>query len=487
MFYRKDAVFMAVAGILASAGFAVADNTAVKTPVLTLDPVATVDNAPDGLLMQGLGKVPGAGDALKQAGINIYGWVEGGYTYDHRHGRKTVAPILPGPFNHEFGGSIGPLGGHSNGYYAGGTTGGDRNHFMLDQVDLRFERTVRSDKWDVGGLIEVQYGTDADAIHSNGLAMGNESYQGSGGSNQINTGKNADDRFNPQYQFDLTQAYIDVNVPVGNGLIIRTGKFVTLMGYETLDPRGNPFYSHSYLFSAIPFTHTGVLGIYNFNDQWKLTAGFSRGWDQSVEDNNGSAIDTIGQLVYTPNKQWQAILNWSVGPEDDHDTSHYRTAIDGILRWKATDKLTLGFEAIYVYDGGRNADGISQFGFSHAYGDQWGGALYGAYMFNDYCTLNLRLEKFHDYAFSPLDQSALALESLNSGLGGNGGAHSSAINFYSITAGVAVHPFPKDPIGKNLVVRPEVRYTYSEDHIFFESSGAFKDQLVFAADVIFGF
>ena len=97
-------------------------------------------------------------------------------------------------------------------------------------------------------MIEVSTAPMPTASTPTAWPWATESYNGSGAPSGGDP--EADDRFNPEYQFDITQAYIDVNVPMGNGLIIRTGKFVSLMGYETIDPRGNPFYSHSYLFSA---------------------------------------------------------------------------------------------------------------------------------------------------------------------------------------------------------------------------------------------
>jgi len=467
MVFRRDAVALAVAGLLASAGFAMADGAPVPAPVLTLQtepaPVAAEPTAPDGLLMQGLGKL-GAAKALSDYGINIYGWVEGGYTYNHRH-HRTTDPILPGPFNHEQGGS-------DNGF-----GGGDRNHFMLNQVTLRAEKFVASDKWDVGGLIEVTYGTDAAGIHANGLGVGNEIRGGKGGEEE----SSPDDRFNPQYQFDPTQFYLDVNVPVGNGLKVRAGKFVTLMGYETIDPRNNPFYSHSYAFSAIPFTHLGVLGFYNFSDQWSVAAGVSRGWDQAFEDNNSCAIDFIGQATYKINSQWTALLNWTVGPENDRDTAHYRIALNPIVTWKATEKLSFALEGLYVYDGGANAE---ENGSSHAYGDVWSVNLYGSYIINDFVTANARLEKYHNFSdsFGAFGDSSDFLHRTGTDTG------VPTINVYSATLGVTIRPMPKDPIGKNLMIRPEARYTYSEDHVFFQGNGhGFKDQLTFGADIVFTF
>jgi hypothetical protein len=452
--------------MLASAGFAMADSSSVATPVLTLDsPPASVGPStdvtpPGGLLMQGLNKV-GVDKPLLDYGINIYGWVETGYTYNHRH-RRNTQPLLPGPFNHEFGAS------------ENGAGGGDRNHLMLNQVVIRFEKFVASDKWDVGGLVEVMYGTDAAGIHANGLGVGNEISSQHGGERE----SFPDDRYNPQYQFDPTQFYLDVNVPVGNGLKIRAGKFVTLMGYETINPLGNPFYSHSWMFSAEPLTHLGVVGFYNVTDQLSVAAGFSRGWDQAFEDNNNCAVDFIGQVSYKINNQWTAALNWTVGPENDHDNSHYRTAINPIVRWQATERLSFAVEGLYVYDGGLNQDTDVR---THAYGDVWGATVYGSYVINDYVTANVRLEKFHSYSGSigAADHVSDTLNLASSTV--------PTINVYDVTLGVTIHPFPKDPIGKNLMIRPETRYSWSEDPIFVTGSRSDQDQWTFGADVIFAF
>jgi len=436
MFQRKNAVLAAVAGLLASCGFAMADE--LQTPSLSLSPV--VNAADTGTmptnLMSALDKV-GAGSAFKQAGLNASGFVEAGYTYNHRH-HSNDAPILPGPFNTEVG-----------------------NHFMMNQLDLQLSRDVATDKFDVGGLIEVMYGTDAGKIHSSGLSF--NGHDPTTDNDPAEAG--LDDTNRAFYQFDLTQAYLTVNVPVGSGLKLTIGKFVSLLGAETINPTGNLFYSHSWAFSAVNYTNTGVLGTYKVNDMLTVTAGFSRGWDMTLEDNHACALDAIGSFVITPMKDVTVSVNWSVGPENWFDTSHYRTVIDPVAWWKVSDQLKLGFEGIYVYDGGRQAffDTSTDTLVTHAYGDVWGGVLYASYMVNDMFTINGRAEKFHAY-LSP-----------------------SNTNIYDITLGATITPFPKDPLGQNLSFRPEVRYDYCEDRIFSQSNGAFHDQLTFAADVIFKF
>jgi hypothetical protein len=282
------------------------------------------------------------------------------------------------------------------------------------------------------------------------------------------------DNFHPIWQFDIPQAYVDVNLPIGNGLKVRAGKFVTLLGYETIDPRNNPFYSHSYLFSAVPFTETGILFSSKLNDQWAWTAGITRGNEIALEDNNGCAIDVTGQIVYSPNKQVQVYLNFLVGPQNNGDSSHYRMAIDPVITWQVTDQLKLGAEFLYEADGGWQGDATA--GLSHAYGDVWGGALYAGYQINDMFTINGRFEKIHDFSGT--------LASL-AGVSG-----SNALNAYEITLGTTITPFPKDPLGKNLSIRPEIRYDFTDSSAFpfYGAEGrAFKDQLTFGADVIFKF
>jgi hypothetical protein len=447
MFHRKDAVSMAVVGLLASCGLAMADTT-INAPALSLEPtVVTAQDAsaPSGLLMQGLDKV-GAAKPLQNLGINIYGWVEGGYDANLRNNQGTGQGLVRRPtgFSEEIG-----------------------NHFELNQVAVRVERLVDSKKFDVGGLIEANFGTDDQGpggVEANGFE-----YQTPG------------DNPGEVPHINFTQAYVDVNIPVGNGLKLRAGQFYTLLGYEGLDPRGNPFYTHSRIYEVEPLVNSGVLAFYNLNDQWAFAGGVTRGWNQATEDNNGSP-DGMGQVTWTPNKQWQFILNAEVGPEDNNDTSHYRTTLNPIAVYQMTDKLKLAAEGIYTYDGGFNgsAGGFDEggnvvAGTTHAYGDQYGVALYGAYVINDYFTANVRGEWLHTYG-QGLDNSTFAF---------GGGVPSS--NGYDITLGVTITPMPKDPILQNISIRPEFRYDLSEDHVFAAGDSGYRDMYTVGADVIVKF
>jgi hypothetical protein len=378
---------------------------------------------------------------LQSTGINIYGWIEAGYDANLRNNMGSTQSRITRPlgFTQEMG-----------------------NHFALNQVALRIERLVDSKKWDVGGLVEANFGTDntftTPARDSKGGNTAGWEFQTPG------------DNPGEVPHLDITQAYIDVNAPVGNGLKVRLGRFYTITGYESFDPRGNPFYSHSYIFNNEPLVNTGILAFYQLNDQWSLAGGLSRGINQNTEDDNG-AIDGLAQITYTLSKQWQFTANFEVGPQNSADTSHYDFLFNPIAVFQATEKLKLAAEGLYDYDGGFN--GFAPAGLSHAYGDNYGFALYAQYACCDYVAANLRAEWMHTYAGVPFPLDAPTIASSNA---------------WEITAGLTIHPMPKDPIGQNLMIRPEIRYDFSEDHDYATGPvNNYKDMWSVGADIVFSF
>jgi hypothetical protein len=370
-------------------------------------------------LMNGLGKTP-LGKPLNDLGLNIYGFVEGGYLYDFTVPRDlTPAKTLPGDgilF-------IGPY----------------KNSPKLDQADIAIERAIdpTKGKFDIGFKVEGVFGTDATFIHSNGIED-NAVKHGAGGFSQL----------------DLVQAYITAGIPLSNGqgLTIKAGKFVTLMGYESINPTANPFFTHSYSFSyAVPLTQTGVLATYTYNSNLNITAGFTRGWNQSTDDNNG-AIDFLGQVNYTVNDKLSLTGNLSVGPQATKDNSDYWVVPEAIATYKMSDQLTFAGDAVY---------GLA----THA--AQWYGfAGYAGYKLTSMFTLNGRLEYYHD------------------GKGFTTGAGGIDLNFWEATAGVAITPLPDNEWFKTLTIRPEVRYDMVEHGVF---DGSKFSELTAAVDAYWQF
>src|SRR4029079_14612040 len=101
------------------------------------------------------------------------------------------------------------------------------NHFMLNQVVIRVERAVDTKTFDVGGMVELMYGSDAARIDP----AGGLGFNGSDLTDDFRPlDPLASTNFHPIWQFDVPQAFVTVNLPVGpNGLQIMVGKFVTLL------------------------------------------------------------------------------------------------------------------------------------------------------------------------------------------------------------------------------------------------------------------
>ena len=107
----------------------------------------------------------------------------------------------------------------------------DRGRHEAECVERMVDLT--SHQFDVGGRVELLYGGDARFIHSNGILDSQDFFRG------------------PELQFDVPQVYVDVAVPLGNGVRVRAGKFLF---FKQIDPNASVFYSHSYTFgAALPF------------------------------------------------------------------------------------------------------------------------------------------------------------------------------------------------------------------------------------------
>ena len=396
----------------------------VKPPEVTSPPATETPLAP---LMSVLGPI-GLAKPLTKAGINIYGYVESGYMTDFTAQRK--GPTFLGYDNL-------------------------KNNLLMDKVSLNIERMVDPTKkqFDMGFHVEGIYGADAKYIHSNGLM----------------------DKQTGRYQWDLLQAYVDMALPYVP-MKLRVGKWIELAGFEQFSANiygafGDPMralYSYSYQFLyAEPGTQTGALLTYVLNPKWTFDAGTTAGWNQSVWDSHHSP-DFLGRVTYTPSDKTSVIFVMTEGPEfpiavgrnlPSADNSHMWTALDLVVTQKINDKLSLGLGSDFVetpripgYTGGAK---------------KWGGvAGYGSYAFDPHVTLNTRLEWYTDSA-----------------QGFSTGAPVST-TFYETTWGVAIKPFPKNNTLSHLIIRPEIRYDFSDRPVFNNKD---RNQLTFSTDMLYTF
>ena len=216
--------------------------------------------------------------------------------------------------------------------------------------------------------VQFLYGSDARYIHSVGLF---------------------DNTQHDVVQPDLVEAWLLLHVPIPNtagGLDIKGGKFVTLEGAETIDPRPNVFYSHSYIFNfGLPLNHTGVLLTLHAIKGLDFFAGATRGVNTSMSDNNTSLGFHGGIGLSLLDGKLTALATTHVGPENTHDNHDLRYLNDLVVTWKATDRWTAIFEGNFAAD-------ESVPGSAMAYG----ASAYLTYAVNDWLTLGIREEVFRD-------------------------------------------------------------------------------------------
>lgn len=233
---------------------------------------------------------------------------------------------------------------------------------------------------------------------------------------------------------DLQEAYLSLRLPVGAGLTLKGGKFVTLLGAEVIEAPNNLNISRSFLFSfAIPLTHVGLLGSYPLTDTVAVTAGPVLGWDTATGRNE--APSGLGQVTYSGIKDLSASLNVILGPEQvaGTDTRHLRGVMDLVLTYTGVTGLTLGLNADYGWERDAAPDGGTAV--------WWGVAGYAAYDWTPALRTAVRLEYFRDQ------------DGVRTGLG-------SRLGVVGATATVQYR------VWKGLVARLEYRHDQADERVF---------------------
>ncbi len=147
----------------------------------------------------------------------------------------------------------------------------------------------------------------------------------------------------------LKEGYLSYLAPVGKGLQIDAGKFVTNAGAEVIETKDNWNYSRGLLFSwAIPYFHFGVRAKYTFNSKASLSAFLLNGWNNTVDNNSGKT--TGFTLALNPTKKLGLIENYYVGPEQANDNSDFRHLTDTVVTYNPTAKLSLMANYDYSHD-----------------------------------------------------------------------------------------------------------------------------------------
>ena len=156
---------------------------------------------------------------------------------------------------------------------------------------------------------------------------------------------------------ELREAFLTTTIPIGEGLGIKGGLFVTPLGTEIIPNPGafNDNISRSFLFNlAIPFRHLGVLLSYPVHKMVGLSFGVVTGWDNPRDNNNQPSF--LGGVAFTPTDKISLVSNLIYGPEQ-RPNGPKRFTIANVLTIKPIDPMAIALEYTIGHEGKVTASG----------------------------------------------------------------------------------------------------------------------------------
>jgi Putative beta-barrel porin-2, OmpL-like. bbp2 len=263
------------------------------------------------------------------------------------------------------------------------------------------------------------------------------------------------------YNFAVPQAYGELAY---DKFSVKMGHFYTIVGYEVVPSTQQFFVTRQLTFwNSEPFTHTGALGTYKASDKFSLLGGWVAGMDTGFYQFNGGS------------------------------------SFLGGFNWMIDDKTTMTYGMIWGNLGWRGNGAINSIILSR----QWTPKFSTVTQFDDLATDLTQLnpasppnaQTFTNIPQNFNVQGGVAQQSI--GLiqyafyditpkvkGGVRGEwyRPDAVNYYTLSFGANYKPV------QNLIIRPEVRQMWSENHQIYTGannfSGNIYNQTVWAIDMI---
>lgn len=260
---------------------------------------------------------------------------------------------------------------------------------------------------------------------------------------------------------ELREAYLTTTIPVGEGIGVKGGLFVTTLGTEILPNPGayNDNISRSFLFNwSIPLRHLGVLFNYPFSKMVNANFGVVTGWDNPHDNNHQPSY--MGGVTLTPSDTISLATNLIYGAEQ-RNGSPKRFAISNVLTIKPIDPLALYIEYTYGHEDNASLGGTRD-------GNWQGVSAIASYSWTDRFTTALRGEVFSDRDGARL-------------LGDLTGTHARALLGEATLTGS--YKFTKMLLG-----RAEFRQDWSDRRMFKRgATGADANQTTLAMQLIYTF
>ena len=194
----------------------------------------------------------------------------------------------------------------------------------------------------------------------------------------------------------IQQAYAGWKAPLGRGLLLQGGVFLSPIGYEGMAVKDNWNWSRSDLFFGLPCCHTGLRATYEATDRLTVMAVVCNGWNSVVDNNDHKSIEA--QVIYkVPDRLTLSVLYFGGNerPKGAPEGEPWRNLFDVWAQLDATRWLSFAAQA--------NA-GFEQNTFGTSY---WGtGALYARVQPASWLYLAARGDVFREHAASNADGTA---------------------------------------------------------------------------------
>ncbi|MBN1854494.1 MAG: porin [Pirellulales bacterium] len=289
------------------------------------------------------------------------------------------------------------------------------NELLMNQLWFFAERKANTGGygWDWGVHLDYVFGTDGPDTQ----AFGDGGWDFGWNSGGVTIPEHT-------YGSAIPQLYLEVAY---NDVTVKLGRFYTIIGYEAVQAPKNFFYSHAYTMNyAEPFTHTGALVEWAWNEETMFYGGYVAGWDTGWE-NPTDAHMFLGGISLA---RWEnAVLTYAL-TAGDMGVGGNRGQGDLYMHSIVFEyQLTDAWEYVFQSDFAAATNSTNQGENVHAYGIN----QYLFYEINNCWELGFRFEWFNaedGHVVNNYDDPG---------------------DYYALTAGLNYRPNP------NLIIRPEIR------------------------------
>lgn len=393
---------------------------ALKTAPAPAPPAAAlVTPAPAAVAATAPAPNPMAGITSVLGGVNLTGLVDAYYGYNANHPSLKQGATSTEPFTFT------------------------NSQFSLNLLELQLDKPVDKTA-PLGFRVAFGFGQAMNAVNNTG---------NSGFSPDVASTLSGASQY-------LKEGYFSYFAPIGKGLQIDAGKFVTPAGAEVIETNQNWNYSRGLLFSyAVPYYHMGVRAKYTFNDKWSVTGYATNGWNNVVSTTTGKTGGV--SIAWNATKKLSITENYLAGPRDYFGTGNngpWNHLTDTVIAYNVTPKLTVQANIDY--------DHIEQF-IGNKPADYAGIAGYAKYQVSPTTAFAARYEYLNDHD-----------------------GFATPIYFNEIARGQHLNEFTgtlERRVAGHLLTRLEYRHDGSNQNFFTRgnTAGALKGQTTVDAGVVF--